>query len=171
MRAVIPGYIQYRYRDGTPAGHTKPFFNDYRILTVQGVIIFNALLFMHKLRHFPSSLPPSIRETIASNAPVPGSNHETNQDWLSKYNNHIYQNTLFFKGPLLTTITEFSELITIPNLLNYNIYKNDLKKYLLNAQSRGDIEWPSSNFPLYNIPGLRRGPQRQAKNVITYQEN
>ena len=170
LRAVIPGYIQYRYRDGTPAGHTKPFFNDYKILSVQGVIVFNALLFMHKLRHFPSSLPPSIRETISSNAPVPGSNHETNQDWLSKYNNHIYQNTLFFKGPLLTTITEFLELITIPNLLNYNIYKNDLKKCLINAQSRGDIEWSSSNFPLYNIPGLRRGAERQAKNVITYEE-
>ena len=38
-----------------------------------------------------------------------------------------YQNTSFFKGPLLSIITEFSELITIPNLLNYNNYKNDLK--------------------------------------------
>ena len=28
----IWGYIQYRYRDGTAAGHTKPFLNDYRIL-------------------------------------------------------------------------------------------------------------------------------------------
>ena len=36
---------------------------------------------------------------------------------------------------------------------------------MLTIQARGDEEWCANNFPLYNIPGLRRAPKRQAKNV------
>ena len=162
LRAVIPGYIQYRYRDGITAGHTKPFFNDFGILTVQGVIVANSLLFMHKQKHFPLALPQSVKQTIAFNAPVPGSSHDTNLDWLSKYNNHVYRNSIFFKGPLLSIIPEFSDLITPPNLLNFDIYKKDVKKLMLTTQARGNEEWCASNFPLYDIPGLRKAPLRQA---------
>ena len=35
MRAVIPGYIQYRNRDGVTAGHTEPF------LTIMTFLQFN----------------------------------------------------------------------------------------------------------------------------------
>ena len=171
MRAVIPGYIQYRYMDGVTAGHTKPFFNNFGILTVQGVIVTNSLLFMHKQKHFPLALPRSVKLTIASNAPVPGSNHDTNLEWLSKYNNHVYRNSLFFKGPLLSVIPEFADLITPPNLLNFDCYKKDVKKLLLSTQAIGNDEWCANNFRLYNIPGLRKTPLRQAKieNVNYYQ--
>ena len=90
----------------------------------------NALLFEHKQRHFPLALPQSLRETIANDAPTPGSNHETNGHWLSEYNNHVYRNSLFVKGPLLSIISEFSEFITPLNLLKLKIYKNDVKKFM-----------------------------------------
>ena len=53
MRAVIPGYIQYSHKDGVNAGHTKPFFTEYGVLSVQGLIVANALLFMIKKIYFP----------------------------------------------------------------------------------------------------------------------
>ena len=32
-RAAIPGFINYNFRDGLLPGHTKPAFNEYKILT------------------------------------------------------------------------------------------------------------------------------------------
>ena len=65
MRAVVPGFINYRYRsDGTLPGHTKLHFAKYDILTIQNVIVLNALVFVHKTRHFPLDLPRSVRKTI-----------------------------------------------------------------------------------------------------------
>ena len=53
----------YRYRsDGTLPGHTKSYFAKYDILTIQTVIVLNALVFMHKARHFPLDLPRSVRK-------------------------------------------------------------------------------------------------------------
>ena len=100
MRAIIPGYIQYRYKNGVVAGHTKSFFIEYGILTVHEIIVINALLFMIKNTYFPFSLPKSVRETIANDAPTTDSNHDTNAEWLTKYNSPVYRNSLFFKGPL-----------------------------------------------------------------------
>ena len=34
LRAIIPGFINYRYREGETAGHTKSAFSDYNVLTV-----------------------------------------------------------------------------------------------------------------------------------------
>ena len=169
MRAVIPGYIQYKYKDGVTAGHTKSFFNDFGILTVHGVIVVNALIFVHKIRHFPLSLPQSVRETIAHDAPLPAATHDTNQEWLSNYNNHVYRNSLFFKGPLLSITSEFSENVTLASLFNLDIYKKDVKKLLLTIQARGNEEWCAINFPLCNISGLRKAPSRQAKNTTCQQ--
>ena len=75
------------------------------------------------------------------------------------------------KGPLLSVIPEFSDLITPPNLLNFDCYKKDVKKLLLSTQAIGNEEWCANNFRLYNIPGLRKTPLRQAKieNVNYYQ--
>ena len=135
------------------------------------MIVVNSLLFMHKQKHFPLALPQSVKQTIPFNAPAPGSNHDTNLEWLSMYNNHIYRNSLFFKGPLLSIIPEFADLITPPSLLNLDIYKKEVKKLLLTIQARGNEEWCASNFPLYNIPGLRKAPLRQAtaRNINYYQ--
>ena len=100
-RAVIPGYINYRYRDGELPGHTKASFEEYKILTIHGLIAKNALIFMHKIRHFPTLLPSSVKSTIADNAPTVGSNHENSVLWLELYGQTSYKSTLFHKGPLL----------------------------------------------------------------------
>ena len=77
MRAVIPGFINYRYRsDGTLPGHTKSYFAKYDILTIQNVIVLNALVFMHKARHFPLDLPRSVRKTVAEKSPLPGATRQ-----------------------------------------------------------------------------------------------
>ena len=46
LRAVVPGFINYKYREGETPGHTKPFFTEYKILTIQGIVALNALLFL-----------------------------------------------------------------------------------------------------------------------------
>ena len=60
LRAVIPGFINYKYRDGNIPGHTKAFFTEYKILTIQNIITLNALIFMHKINKYRSLLPLSI---------------------------------------------------------------------------------------------------------------
>ena len=161
MRAVVPGFINYRYRsDGTLPGHTKSHFAKYDILTIQNVIVLNALVFVHKTRHFPLDLPRSVRKTIAENSPLPGATHESSNEWLQNLSYYLYTRSVFYKGPLLSVIPEISELVTPPTLLNAKIYKKDVRKALVKYQSSGDAEeWQSGNFLLFNIPGLRKSPR------------
>ena len=42
MRAVIPGFIDYFFKNGTLPGHTKSTFIGYRILTALNIISLNA---------------------------------------------------------------------------------------------------------------------------------
>ena len=35
---MILGFINYRFKDSIPAGHTKPYFSKFNILTIHGVI-------------------------------------------------------------------------------------------------------------------------------------
>ena len=49
MRAVIPGYyyyVNYFYKDGTLPTGTKSAFNEYKILTVHGIIATNTIISM-----------------------------------------------------------------------------------------------------------------------------
>ena len=64
MRLVVPGLLTIDI-DLTLPGHTKSYFVKYDILTIQNVIVLNALVFMHKARHFPLDLPRSVRKTVA----------------------------------------------------------------------------------------------------------
>ena len=41
IRAVVPGFINYKYRDGVLPGHTKKYFNEYNILTIHGINYHN----------------------------------------------------------------------------------------------------------------------------------
>ena len=155
MRAVMPGFVNYFYKDGKMPAHTKTSFHEYGILSVHGIITKNALIFMHKIRHFPSLLPPSIRETIPHNAPIVGSNHENCSNWLEKYGQACYTSSIFGKGPLLAITDTNTELTTLPSILSLNIYEKLVKLELLKQQNIGDPEnWP--NFLLYAIPGLRK---------------
>ena len=157
IRAIVPGFINYKYKNGVLPGHTKLYFNEYKILTVQGVIALNALMFIHKVRHFPLSLPRSLRDTIPVHAPIPGSTHETCEVWLSTFNNPQFRSSLFYKGPTLSIIPDIALLTTPGSLLKIKTYKSNVKSFLLKLQSEGtESEWQPSNLILNNIPGLRR---------------
>ena len=103
LRGVIPGFINYRYKDGKTPGHTKEFFSKYKILTIHSIIALNTLIFMQKTINYPSLLPPSIRNTIGQGSSVLRSTHETCENWLKIYDNFYYRKSIFFKGPLLLT--------------------------------------------------------------------
>ena len=161
LRAVIKGYINYRYRNGILPGHTKPYFNDFNILSIYNIIALNSLLMIHKIKAFPKSLPLSITEMFGHDFPIPGSTHETCQNWILKYDkDHIYRTSIFFKGPLLSIIPSLADLTTPTGLLKIEAYKINVRAALLLMQHAGDInEWQPENFIICNIPGLRRSPR------------
>ena len=159
LRAAIPGYVNYYYRDGVLPTHTKSYFNKFKILTVHGIIVTNTLTFMHKVHNFPHSLPISIRDTIPSDAPTYGSDHETCEEWFKIYGTSTFTKSVFYKGPLLISDQKFVELITPTPAgnLSYKTYRNKAKNVLLKLQSQGDDDdWQADNFSLYNVSGLRR---------------
>ena len=157
MRAVMPGYVKYYYKDGILPSHTKSAFSEYKVLTVQNVIARNALIFMHKVHKFTEFIPVSVSETISANAPCLGSNHGTCHDWLQIFGTSIYRKSIFFKGPLIYVDAEASKIDESAIFVSFNSYKNLTKKMLLELQKKGDENlWDSNNFLLYNINGLRR---------------
>ena len=46
MRVVIPGFINYNFKDGLRPGHTKPALNEYKIYLFIIIYIFH--LIAHK---------------------------------------------------------------------------------------------------------------------------
>ena len=142
-------------KDGTLPTHTKKYFEEYGILTVHGIIMKNALLLMHRIKYFPETVPLSIRQTIPDNVPNCESTHITSTEWLNIYNTINFRPSVFNKGPLLFISEHNTSATTLPSLFSHNIYKNSVKRMLLNLQSEGPPdEW--NNFLLFNIPGLRR---------------
>ena len=153
LRAVMPGYVNYFYKDGQLPVHTKPAFKEYNILTVHGIIVKNTLIYMRKIYNFPACLPESVRDIIASDAPTLGSDHETSSSWLSKFANSCYRNSIQYKGPLLYSDPLCQNLIS-PTI---KAYKNCVKRLLCEIQSKGVTEeWEGENFWLYNVRGLRK---------------
>ena len=156
MRAAMPGYINYFYKDGLLPTHTKSSFNKFKVLTVHAVIVKFTLIFLHKVYNLPHLVPSSVRETIASDAPTLNSNHETSSEWLNIYGTNTYRKSVFFKGPLIYINSETIQCLTAGSTLSINSYKNNVKRGLLKLQSEGDkVEWQPDNFLLYNIRGLR----------------
>ena len=171
IRATMTGYVKYFYKDGIFPSHTKSTFVEHKILTAHSIIIKNALLFMHKIYCFPSQLPVSIRNTIPDNAPSDSFelSHETCSAWLERYNNQIYRNSIFFKGPLLYTDMSNS----YPNwnsCFSTNSLKKNIKRILREIQAKGDnVEWQADNFKLYNIQGPRKSKRiAQNSSSISY---
>ena len=169
LRAVIPGFINYNYKDGIIPGHTKQYFNEYNILTIHNIIALNALVMLNKIRSFPSLLPNSIVATIPTYSPEHGSTHDDCEKWLKTYNTPTYRNSLFFKGPLLYSTTNFVEHSDIKRTTTPNIFKNKLKKVILDCQGEGEtIEWEVDNFALYKCKGLRAGSNKRNKETVRY---
>lgn len=73
MRAIMPGWVNYFYKEGICPSHTKSTFTQLNILTVQNVILKNMLLFMNKIHKHPHLLPTSIINTISTDSPSPSS--------------------------------------------------------------------------------------------------
>ena len=157
LRAAMPGYVNHFYKDGVLPTHTKSFFDKFNILTIHGIIVTSTLTFMHKVNNFPQSLPISVRDTIPSDAPTYGADHETCEEWLKTYGNNCFSKSVFFKGPMLSIDQKFVELMTPITKHSYKTYRNKAKKLLLKLQNQGDIDdWQADNFILYNVSGLRK---------------
>lgn len=158
MRAVMSGFINYFYKDGNLPSHTKSGFCKHGVLTIHGIIALNTLTFMHKVFSFPNLLPPSVRNTIATNAPRDkNSDHVTCKEWLEHYGTHIFNKSIFYKGPLIF-INKFSaQPMTHTSILSVKAFKTNMKREILKVQGAGDpIEWEVENFMTYNIAGLRK---------------
>ena len=166
MRTVMSGYVNYKYRDGNPPAHTKRAFENHNVLTVHSIIVKNALILLHKVKHMPSLLPKSIKELFPNNIPSLISTYDDCADWLSTYNNSTFRPSIFYKGPMLS-ITKQNTAITIPSsIFSLNVFKNSAKRELIKSQSTGNDEnWPT--FLLYNVPGLRQS-SREGRSTIDY---
>ncbi len=117
----------------------------------------NSYIFIRKVRHFPSLLPPPITATIPKDSPIPSSTHETCDNWLKFYDNCYYRNSLFYKGPLLIYSHSLDESLPLVSYINMKSYKNNVKSSILKIQGSGNVnEWQPNNFPLHAIQGLRK---------------
>ena len=169
MRAVIPGFINYNYRDGIIPGHTKTFFNEYKILTVHNIIVLNALIMIEKTRTFPSLLPPSILATIPTNSPVPGSTYHDCEIWLQAYNTITFRNSLFFKGPMLYSTTGIIDNVEKSKITSLKLFRNKVRSAILGCQNEGEgSEWEIDNFVSSKIKGLRTITNRRRKEIVRY---
>ena len=161
IRAVIPGFVRYFYKNGNTPGHTKSSFNKFEILTVQNVIALNSLLFIEKVHHFPKMLPKSISSLISPDAPTNTSTFESSSKWLESFGTPIYRQSIFYKGPLLALREEYDELSTSIHKGYLKAYKNRVKGKLFETQFSGDeIEWDPENFAINHIPGLRKSERK-----------
>ena len=163
IRAVMSGYVQFKFRDGQIPTHTKSTFYSWNILTVQGIIVKNALIFIHKTRNFPLALHESVRSTIHENAPSTSEcNYENSLDWLQIYQFGCphYRRSIFFKGPLLSINIDYINIVSPACLLSLNVHKKSVHEFMLDQQNQGDPdEWPP--FMLNKINGLRKSNRLQ----------
>ena len=155
VRMVMPGFVNYFYKDGQLPAHTRDSFKEYKILTVHGIIAKNALILMHKMKYFPETVPSSMKKLFPSNIPTYDSDHVSSADWLEEYGCRIFRSSIFFKGPLLAITETNANITSLPSLFSINIYKSNCKRIILEQQSTGgeDGAWPV--FLLNNIRGLR----------------
>ena len=138
VRAIMPGYINYYYKDGVTPTHTKAFFNEHNILTVQSIIYKNASIFMNKVENFPNQLPRPVLDTIDRNflSTRNGDQPTYQSEWYQTYNTPYYRMSTFFKSPLLYTNLQCNNDWITYN--NPNIFKSNIKFHLLiDAQSPG----------------------------------
>ena len=120
MRAIMPGYVRYFYKEGTPPSGTKTSFKEYNVLTVHGIIAKSTIMFMAKYHHWPDKIPVCLRNTIDVNAPMYVTNdlEENIVNWYNSHNNTTYRNSLYFKGPLIFSDHLLSELANLRSSLD-----------------------------------------------------
>jgi len=124
---------------------------------------------MQKVKHFSSTIPPSVSDTIDPNSPLllahTTPTHETCKDWLEACNNNYSRKSVFFKGPLLYIDENIANLNTTSTMFSINAYKTRVKRYILEQQCSGDEnDWLAENFLLYQISGLRKSNRPKNEN-------
>lgn len=156
MRAVMPGHVNYYYKDGQLPTHTKSGFTSHNVLTVHNVILKNMLIFVNNNFNFPETLPVYVKHGIAGNIPVPSTSPDNYFDWYFNYSSIPYNRSVFFKAPLLH-FHIMSENAHLQNIKSQNAFKQRIKTYLLEVQGSGENdEWQSANFKLILMKGLRQ---------------
>jgi len=165
IRAVMPGFVNYFYKDGTPPTGTKSFFSNYSILTIHSIILSNSLIFMNKIFYFPNQLPPPVAKTIHENVPTRNSEiiAEASFDWFNDYNTATYRNSIFFNGPLLFVDASIDEAFNSVSCQSLKAFKSQCRKTILKLQRGDDCvnEWSTSKFPIHEISGLRRSTRNR----------
>ena len=151
----MPGYVNYFYKNGRLPAHTKNSFKEFGILTIHGIIAFNAMILMHRLKYFPDTVPKSIKNLFPNDTPSYGYSNDDYAGWLDIYGTPTFRPSVFFKGPLLAISDTNKEILTnLSSLFSLKIYKTGVKQKLIEQQSCGDDEsWPP--FLIHNIKGLR----------------
>ena len=155
IRAIMPGFVNYYFKEGALPQHTKPFFSEHEILTVHGLIVYNSIILMHKVKNMPQLVPKNISQAFPADIPTKLSDHTSACSWLQLYGKRHFQNSIFYKGPLLSVYADKADVTTLPTLFSINLFKTSAKKMLLTLQTDGDVnEWQP--FLLHNVPGLRQ---------------
>ena len=168
MRAVMPGFVRYYYKDGELPTGTKSSFKKYGILTVHGLIAKAIIIFMYRYHH-SDVLPLSVRKTIDNNAPkyTIDESSELITEWYAHYSNIIYHNSLYFKGPLLFSDPKLTQLVT--PLITTQSIKVRAKKVFLEYEHRGDPEnWNDSTFFIQETQGLKKSKRIRADAPVMY---
>ena len=162
---VMPGNVNYFYRNGQLPAHTKNSFNEFGILTIHGIIACNAMILMHRLKYFPDTVPKSVRNLFPGDTPSFGTSASSDEcnGWLDTYGGPTFRPSVFFKGPLLAISDTNKEILTnLSSLFSLNIYKRSVKQKIIEQQTSGDDEsWPP--FLIHNIKGMRHSTRLKCK--------
>ena len=179
VRALMPGFNTNYYKNGNNPCHTKSFFTEHKIMTVQSIILHNIINFMHKYHNYAHYIPTLVSKLIAHNAPKPGVRNEHDQNWVACQTTCKFRNALSFKGPLF--YSKYKDAIykhSIDRNKNKNnatftsfiSFKKYAKSFVFSLQTCGNYEeWEGSNMPLYYVPGLQREHRKNIP-VMNYRE-
>ena len=157
MRAIMPGYVNYYFKDGNLPTGTKTSFKEYNILTVHGIIAKTAIMFMHKNICRPNVIPASVRDTIDKDAPKYNldESNEAIKDWYKNHNTSVFRNSLFFVGPMLFSDPKLSEVVAPrPQQI---CFKTRAQKIIFEFEHLGEPEnWEGSKFIIHELQGIRK---------------
>ena len=159
IRAVMPGQVTTHYNEGLTPTHTKPFFTEHKILTVQNLIAKNAVSLLLKSEFCSQKVPLLINEPFSKGAPhLSDSTCEDTHYWTEKYHQSSFQKSVFYKGPLLRNDPRIITLIfdKTSEIRTIRSHSKATKRALLILQAAGsELEWETLNFPIHAIKGIR----------------
>ena len=105
------------------------------------ISVENALIFIHKLRHFPNTVPPPplTYTLVPDTIPKFGYSVSDCSERAENHNTIPYMSSFFYKGPLLAVTKENAEVISPATVLSINLYKKYAKQILIEQQTIGPL--------------------------------